>query len=585
MHDDHIPVHDAGLGPPEAGRARIRIERQFATMVTGIEDKLHDRAGVERSDRAATRMSASSGTNVLADQLRISALAAEATRFQRFARDAPIGILFIGTDGSVQFANDEYLRIAGCSREEFDADRFRLEGSSLPAWLDPERGSRYEAESAQENGTRVPILVGVSRQQDGLAAFIIDLTAEKAAQRARQESEERYRAIAEKLEEASRRKDEFLGILSHELRNPLAPIRNALHVLGYAWEDRARAERARGVIERQVAHLARLVDDLLDVTRITRGRIDLHRELLDLAHLTRDTVEDYRAGFDAAGIRLEVQLTSAAVPIDGDATRLAQVLGNLLANSAKFTPRGGTVTVRVETEAAGFALLRVRDTGEGVAPDVLPRLFQPFSQADRTLARTRGGLGLGLAVVKGLVELHGGTVTASSPGYGAGTEVTVHLPCAACVSLPVPSLPTSAGGAPIENVLVIEDNVDAAETLREALEMEGMVVTVAHDGTEGLAVARQLRPHVVLCDIGLPGDLDGYGVARAIRADPLLRHVPLVAVTGYAGPGDRACAREAGFDAHLAKPIPIHELVRTISSVTQRTSGEPPPPAPSKSKR
>lgn len=566
-----------------SGALLLTRQQQSATMVTGIEGQAPRSTGeLLRVERAVTRMSASSRTNVLADQLRISALVAETTRFQRFARDAPIGILFMKTDRSVQFANDEYLRIAGRSREEFAADRFRLEGSTLPAWLDPDRGPRYEAESVHEDGTRVPILVGVSRQQDGLAAFIIDLTAEKAAQRAREESEERYRATAEKLEEASRRKDEFLGILSHELRNPLAPIRNALHVLAYAWEDRARAQRARDVIERQVAHLARLVDDLLDVTRITRGRIELHREQLDLVQLTRDTVEDHRAGFETAGIRLEVQLPSAAVPIEGDATRLAQVLGNLLANSAKFTPRGGTVTVRVETEAAGFAVLSVRDTGEGVAPDVLPRLFQPFSQADRTLARTRGGLGLGLAVVKGLVELHGGTVAASSPGYGAGTEVAVHLPCAACVNLPVPHIPTPSATElpPIENVLVIEDNVDAADTLREALEMEGMVVTVAHDGREGLAVARQLRPHIVLCDIGLPGDLDGYGVARAIRADPALRHVPLVAVTGYAGPEDRACARDVGFDGHLAKPVPIHELVRTISSVTHRACGEPTPPAP-----
>jgi signal transduction histidine kinase/CheY-like chemotaxis protein len=512
------------------------------------------------------RMISSPGMNLLADQLRISALEAEATRFRRFAQDAPIGILFIASDGTPQFANDEYLRIAGRSREEFEAERFGLERSALPEWLNPTLGSRQETECVCPDGTRVPILVGISGQQDGLAAFVIDLTSEKAAQRARQESEERYRAIAEKLAEADKRKDEFLSVLSHELRNPLAPIRNALHILETATDDPARAARARDVIERQSAHLSRLVDDLLDITRINRGRVELHCAPLDLVRLVRDTVEDHRAGYEAAGVGLRLQLPPDPVTVDGDRTRLAQVVGNLLGNSAKFTPRGGTVTVRVEGAPAGVALLLVSDTGEGIHPDVLPRLFEPFSQADRSLARTRGGLGLGLAVVKGLVELHGGMVTVSSAGRDAGTEVAVRLPrTPALVSPPPPR-----GAAPrVGHVLLVEDNVDAAETLREALELEGMRVTIAGDGTVGLAAARQIRPDLVICDIGLPGDVDGYAVARAIRADPALRHTPLVALTGYAGPDDRMCARQAGFDRHLAKPTAIDDILRAVASVVR----------------
>jgi two-component system CheB/CheR fusion protein len=253
--------------------------------------------------------------------------------------------------------------------------------------------------------------------------------------------------------------------------------------------------------------------------------------------------------------------------VEGDETRIAQIVGNLLANSAKFTPRGGIVTVRVGEVPGRVVLLDVRDTGEGIDPDVLPRIFEPFSQADRTLARSRGGLGLGLALVKRLVELHGGTVTAASAGQDAGTEVAVRLPLVAAppASSPVsPPASTSAVGRPAAHVLVVEDNADAAETLREALELEGMDVTVAPDGEAGLAAARRTPPDLVICDIGLPGDLDGYGVARAIRADPALRHIPLVALTGYAGPEDRARARAAGFDQHLGKPTGLGELLCAI---------------------
>ena len=520
--------------------------------------------------------------SLLADQLRLSALQARATRFQRFAMDAPIGILFMSSDGSVQFANDEYLRIVGESRSEFDAERFRPASASLPQWLQLELGPRHEAEHVRRDGSRVPILVGLSVQDDGLAAFVIDLTAEKAERHARQESEERHRKAAEKLAESDRRKEEFFGILSHELRNPLAATRNALHLLATSPDDPPRSSRAREVIERQIGHLTRLVDDLLDVNRIARGRVQLHRAPLELSSLVRDTVEDHRAGFDAAGIALVLELPPGQVSVDGDATRLAQVLGNLLSNAAKFTPGGGAVTVRLGEEP-GIARLEVSDTGEGVEPDLLPRLFEPFAQADRTLARSRGGLGLGLTLVKGIVRLHGGEVAVSSAGSGTGTHVVVRLPLAPAPVGERP--PTEARVAPTRpsgarttaQVLIVEDNVDAAETLREALELEGLTVTVAFDGATGVEVARRTRPDLVICDIGLPGDLDGYGVARALREDPLLRDTPLIALTGYAGPEDRARARDAGFDRHLSKPSSIDDVMRAIRALSRprREDGSP----------
>jgi two-component system CheB/CheR fusion protein len=511
--------------------------------------------------------------NLLGQQLRVSAAERRTSRFQRFARDAPIGILLASADCTVQFANDEYLRIAGRTREEFDTDRARGVPCIPAAWLDPGLPPRHEAEWVRPDGTRVPVLVGVSRQEDGVAAFVVDLTAEKAAQRSRAESEERYRAAAEKLAEADRRKDEFFGLLSHELRNPLAGLGNALHLVRRASGDPGRAARALAVMERQLSHLTRLVDDLLDVARITRGRIHLRKARLDLAALARDAVEDHRAAFERLGVELVEDLPAAPVQVDGDATRLSQVLGNLLANSAKFTPEGGLVMVRLEV-AEDDAVLEVRDTGEGIEADVLVRIFEPFSQGDRGLAHSRGGLGLGLTLVRDLVQLHGGTVHVSSAGRGAGTAVAVRLPR---VAAPPPAVARSgagpgagAEGARGVHVLVVEDNPDAAETLRDALELEGARVTLARDGAAALAAARRHRPDIVVCDVGLPGALDGYAVARAMRADPAVRDTPLIALTGYAGPEDRERAFEAGFDRHLAKPSGLDELLAGIAALIRR---------------
>jgi PAS domain S-box-containing protein len=405
-----------------------------------------------------------------------------------------------------------------------------------------------------------------------MAAFFRDITERKKAEEA--------------LRESDRRKSEFLAMLSHELRNPLAPIVSGLYLLDRAAPGSEQSARARSIIDRQVGHLTRLVDELLDITRITRGKIALTRERLDLNDLAQQTVDDYRAICASRGIELTLHRSPVEVAVDGDRTRLAQALGNLLGNAAKFTPRDGSVAVTVGAdEARAEALLEVRDSGAGLSPEMMRRLFEPFAQADRTLDRSQGGLGLGLALVKGLAQLHGGSIDAASGGIGQGTAFTLRLPLAARLEALAQERRFAHPAGRSRRVLVIEDNRDAADSVREVLELQGHRVEVAYDGPSGLARARADRPEVVLCDIGLPG-MDGYAVARALRADPELGRVALVAVTGYAAAEDVARARAAGFDAHLPKPLNLETLEAVLARAeptgegAAATSPARPPPEP-----
>jgi two-component system, chemotaxis family, CheB/CheR fusion protein len=405
----------------------------------------------------------------------------------------------------------------------------------------------------------------------GVVVSFIDVTKLKATEAAlRRAVEERERA-EQALRDADRRKDEFLGVLSHELRNPLAPIRSSLHVLTHPTTDAAAAARAQEIISRQVGHLARLVDDLLDVTRIANGKLQVDRRPLDLRELAQRTAEDHRGLFTARDVAFEVALAKEPLWVEGDATRLAQAIGNLLQNSAKFTSSGDSVGLSLGV-ADGFAVLRVRDTGVGIDPVMIPRLFQPFSQADTTLNRRLGGLGLGLALVKGLVETHGGTIGVSSGGKGAGTEFVVRLPLTGAPS----GIEVAPPAAPrLHRILVIEDNLDAAESLQLALRLEGHEVAVAHDGPQGIERARELPPEVVLCDIGLP-DMDGYEVAKALRREPRLQNTLLVALTGYALPEDQRRAADAGFDAHLTKPVTVEMVQQVMDAVRPRPAADGP---------
>jgi PAS domain S-box-containing protein len=373
------------------------------------------------------------------------------------------------------------------------------------------------------------------------------------------------RAAEEALREADRRKDEFLAMLAHELRNPLAPIRNATQVIKLIGPADPNLAKARDMIDRQVAHVARLVDDLLDVSRITRGKILLRKERLHLVPLVRAAVEDHRALLEGTGLTLSVELPAGPLWVEGDPTRLAQVVGNLLHNANKFTDAGGHVAVRLAAET-NEAVLSVRDTGIGMGEDILARLFEPFSQADRSLDRSRGGLGLGLALVKGLAELHGGGVRAASAGPGKGSEFTVRIPLSRRAGRVIAPGGAGAPGRPLR-VLVIEDHLDAAESLRMLLQLSGHEVAVAHAGKIGLELARSFRPDVVLCDIGLPGGMDGYAVAAAVRRDPELATLPLIALSGYGQEEDQRRARQAGFDRHLTKPVDPRLLEQLLGNI------------------
>jgi signal transduction histidine kinase len=398
------------------------------------------------------------------------------------------------------------------------------------------------------------------------AVVFTDVSERKFAVKVLQESEARSRAAAETLREVDRNKNQFLAVLSHELRNPLAPIANSLYILERAVPGDEQARRAQAVIGRQVGQLSRLVDDLLDATRISRNKLTLQKKRLELNQLVRRTLADHSAEFEKNQVRVEGYFAPGPVFVEGDGNRLAQVIGNLLQNAAKFTGAGGRTQVSVSTDSeAQRAVVRVADTGVGMSPEMLARLFQPFAQADTTLDRSKGGLGLGLALARGLVEFHGGTITAHSAGPGQGAEFVVSLPLApddGVAGEPARSRTLPPGVR--RRVLIIEDNFDAADSLREALEFSQHEVEVAHTGPAGLAKARVFKPEVVLCDIGLPG-MDGFEVARAFRADDGLRGVYLVALSGYALPEDVQRALEAGFDRHLAKPPDLENLEQTLA--------------------
>jgi signal transduction histidine kinase/CheY-like chemotaxis protein len=395
-----------------------------------------------------------------------------------------------------------------------------------------------------------------------LAETFADLAA-VALQNAR--SFAREQASRHEAETANRAKDEFLAMLGHELRNPLGAVVSAVRLLDLIAPDE-KTTQPREIMARQVGHLTRLVDDLLDVGRLTSGRLELQRTVLDLGALVEQSV----AAFSERARGHEVRVTTTSIWVDGDSARLQQIATNLLDNAVKYTPAGGAIEVEVRGED-DRAVLRVRDSGIGIEPDLLPRIFDLFTQGERSLDRSRGGLGLGLAVVQRLVTLHGGHVSVASGGRNQGSEFVVWLPMAEASSAPAPTVePVPAPRT--YRVLVVEDHEDAREGLRVLLGLEGHTVQVAADGIEGLKLLRAWRPDVALVDVGLPG-LDGYAFARAVHAEPEIREIPLVAVTGYGQPEDRRRTAEAGFRAHLVKPVYQDVLLSTLRSVAERDQG------------
>jgi PAS domain S-box-containing protein len=557
VHPDDRGAVDATYSDSvRQGKSGCELEHRIVRRSTGEVRTVHEKC-VHTRDGSGRVIGSYGMVHDITERVRAEeALRESEERFRIMADRSPVIMWVTDREGGLQFANRTYREFFGVTLEQ-------MRGSKWEPLIHPDDVSGYViAFSAALREQRPFVARARMRRADGEWRWV----ASQAEPRSSSSGEflgyvgasvdvtEPKRA-EDVLREADQRKNAFLAMLSHELRNPLAPIRNSIYLLDRAAPGGEQAKRALRIIDRQTAHMTRLIDDLLDVSRISRGKINLQRERLDLCDLVRRTIEDHRSLFDQRGVALDVSLPDEHLWVNGDATRLSQAIGNLLHNGAKFTTSGGTTSIAVERDArAGFAVIRVRDTGIGISAEILPHLFEAFTQADSTLDRSRGGMGLGLALVKGLVELHSGTVDARSKGVGTGAEFTVHLPLAR----PAGDADEAATArhdrpSPRRRVLVIEDNVDAAESLKEALELGDHEVAIAFNGPEGLDRAHGFKPDVVLCDIGLPG-MDGYQVARAFRADAALKNAFLVALTGYAGPEDQQRASEAGFERHLAKP-------------------------------
>ncbi len=374
------------------------------------------------------------------------------------------------------------------------------------------------------------------------------------------------------VQEADRRKNEFLAMLAHELRNPLAPIRNAVHIMQGADVAAPTMQWARDVISRQADHMARLIDDLLDVSRIVQGKVVVKPEQLGVAALIERSAESSMPKLEARSQRLEVQLPEQPVVVEGDPVRLAQVLSNLINNASKFSPTDTRILLKAAYQD-GQVRITVKDEGQGIEPAFLPHVFDLFAQADQSLDRSQGGLGIGLTLVKHLVELHGGTVEAHSEGIGHGTEMRVLLPARLAESEPreaaaIPARDKLAGEAPARSasrILVVDDLLASAETLMTLLEMEGFEVKVANEGKEALQIAQDFRPDVVLLDIGLPG-MNGFEVALQLRNQPASRDALLIALTGYGEAESRSRSAQAGFDFHMVKPADVNLLLSMIAN-------------------
>ena len=453
----------------------------------------------------------------------------------------------------------------------------RMENPALKALRSgvPARLANHTVLIARDGG-RHPIDDSASPIRDergtivGCVLVFRDVTERRITEEKLRQSEEMLRQRVDELAEADRRKDEFLATLAHELRNPLGPLSNALAILKVAGDDEQLMQKTRELMERQLGQMVRLIDDLLDVSRISRGKIDLRLARLDLAAIIQLALEICQPLAEKAAHRLEIDLPAEPIHVHADSVRLAQVFCNLLNNAFKFTPREGHIRLRAARDG-GDVIVSIKDNGIGIPPHHLSSIFEMFTQLDRTLEQAQGGLGIGLTLVQRLVDMHGGTVTAHSDGPGKGAEFIVRLPLAdeRAAAQPENNANAASGSAQPpgrQRVLVVDDNQDSANSLSTLLRLAGNEVETAHDGLRAVEVAERFRPEMILLDIGLPG-LNGYNVARRIRELPFGKETLLVALTGWGQEEDRRKSREAGFDKHLIKPVDYNVLMELLGSV------------------
>jgi signal transduction histidine kinase/CheY-like chemotaxis protein len=489
-------------------------------------------------------------------------------------RSLQVEFVYVRVPGLADGPAFEVVRV---HRGKETAGMARAVGSALEPWLECGLGSSPTTANPVGDGTvRLAVLpigydgscgfvVAGSRQLDFPVQTDRLLLGVGANQAAVVLQHKRTEAAFQELD---RRKDEFLAILAHELRNPMAPLSNCLEVLRLAENNPELMEQTRGVMERQVRQMVRLVDDLMDVSRMTRGKIELRRQRIELAAVLESAVEIARPVIEASGHELTVTLPPAPVFLDADLSRLAQVFSNLLNNAAKYTERAGHIRLTAERQESEV-VVKVRDDGIGISGDVLPRIFDIFTQGDRSLERAQGGLGIGLSIVRGVVELHGGSVVAHSAGPGQGSEFTVRLPVlqAAIGEIQAPEGDGEPAAVPSHHrILVADDNTDSAESLALLLTLRGSEVRIAHDGWEAVEAAAAFAPDIVLLDIGMPR-LNGYEAARKIREQDRGKQVVLIALTGWGQDEDRQRSTDAGFDFHLVKPVDFAELEQLLASL------------------
>jgi PAS domain S-box-containing protein len=537
----------------------VRFERELVATGRYLE------LSAFRIEPAERRQVAVLFKDITARKKAEAALSAAHARLQKVLEVETVGVMFWDlTTGCMTSANDTFLKMMGYSRADVAAGELTWQRLTPPEYVEVSlteirkfqqhgRIGPYEKEYLRNDGTRQWLLfAGSSLGDNTCVEFCVDIADRKQAEQA--------------MREADHRKNEFLAMLAHELRNPLAPIRNAVEILRLTSDQGASVSAAAEMMERQIGQMVRLVDDLLDVSRLSRGKIELRRSRIELAPVIHQAVEAVRPQFESNGLELTVTLPSKSIALNADQARLIQVIGNLLNNACKFTDHGGRVRLSIE-RVNGQAVIKVEDSGIGIATDQLPRIFDMFMQIDTSLERSTSGLGIGLTLVKNLVEMHDGAVEAHSDGLGRGSSFVVRLPAIVELQNTAPqNTESKTASTTSRRILIVDDNQDAAKSLAMLLKLTGNETHTAYDGLEAVEEAARINPDVILLDLGLP-KLNGYEACGRIREQPWGKKLRLIALTGWGQQEDREKTRAAGFDAHMVKPVDFKDLMKHLAEV------------------